>query len=139
MTTIARRPSGTPTYDAFRARLEPELSIDDLDTRARNAAAIVTRALADGDAALAVKAFKRMVERWEQREALRSAPEWLWKQRHETVSGMFESVEDSHPVAEAVTMQFYITLARVDGMDREEAEAYGWRQTRQWFRTEAGA
>lgn len=131
--TTGARPKGTPTYDAFLARLEPELSVSDLDTRARNAAGIVEKALAEGDDQLAVKAFDRLVLRWQQREDLTPAPDWLWRQRHETVSALFAALDDTHPIAEPVTMQFYVTLARASGEDREAAEAYGWQRTRIWL------
>jgi hypothetical protein len=73
----------TPPQDtAFRIRLEPEVTLEELEQRATRAWQYVQEAHAAGDAAKRDRALVRMTERWEQWMALRPqgfAARWLFK------------------------------------------------------------
>lgn len=78
---------------AFRARLEPALSLDDLHQRARKAFEVALgccdqegRIVRAGQRDLFDRACRRMVERWEQYDDLAAeygatAPGWLYQER----------------------------------------------------------
>lgn len=129
--TTAHRPS-SPAMEAFYARLEPELSAQDLDTRAANAAGIVLKAIAEGNEDLTSRAFARMVERWAQREDRLPAPAWMWDQRHQTVGDILNQCPDEWPVLEAAWTAWYTTMARAGGQDRETSDAYAYERVQNW-------
>ena len=118
----------------FRARLEPELTVDDLDTRAGKAAAVLGQAIGDGNDGLAGRALARLLERWAEREALIAAPVWLWGRRADGLEAVFSAIEDAHPLARRVTEAWYTTVCRASGEDADIAGAHAYRMTQAWFR-----
>ena len=118
----------------FRARLEPELTVSDLDTRAGKAAAVLAKAVGEGNDGLAGRALTRLLERWAEREALIAAPVWLWGRRADALEAVFSAIDDTHPSARAVTEAWYMTICRASGEDADTAGAHAYRMTQAWFR-----
>ncbi len=114
----------------FKARLDPEYTVSQLDERADSAARICVTAIKAGDAAKAELALTRLVSRWEKRDGLTPAPTWLWKARHMQIDAIGQVCENDDPLLDTVWWQFYRTLLRADGIGEPEAAAYALDRTR---------
>lgn len=119
------------TLADFKTRLgvtsEPD-QVADLDTRANVAAGIVLKALADGNTDLADRAFTRMAERWEQREALQPAPRQLWEHRYDQALAIFEAAPTGSPIEQTAHWQVYYTADRSAGRVHNLAVGYADRR-----------
>lgn len=124
---------------AFRARLEPELTAQDLDTRAGKALEICLASIAEDNEDRATRAFARMVQRWAERDALLPAPKWILRQRYDLVAEVLSEVpEEWAGLMEAVWTQFYITLVRLGGMSADAASDYAYGRVANMRALEAG-
>ena len=111
----------TTAETAFRARLEPEYSIDQFDQRADSAARICREAIAAGDADRAALAFTRLVSRWAKRDALAEPDSAVWRRRHGQVEAVVTALPDGAALLDDAWWQWYRTLRRVDGASDAEA------------------
>lgn len=114
----------TTAIDAFRARLEPEYSIEQLDQRADSAARICVAAVAAGDQERAELAFARLLSRWARRDTAQAPDGWRWRLRHEQAEDIITALPDGWPLIDDVWLQFYRTLRRVDGAGEIEAGGF---------------
>lgn len=122
MTTTKQKP-----IDAFYARLEPELTNADLERRSVNAVRLCLEALEKGDTALAVRAFDRLLERWDQRDQRQPAlARWMWVKRHAAVEAIEAAAPEGWGRLPALWHQYYCTMGRIDGMSAEAADDYAY-------------
>lgn len=121
----------TTQTQGFISRLEPEYTLEDLDQRAAKAAGVLASASAAGDWELAARACARITERWHERDALTTAPAWLWQRRALAIEAAIEASpvsawawsDDADDAMETVWSLWYYALMRGDGTAAGEAWA----------------
>lgn len=125
------------TSTTFRERLQPELEMDDLATRAKVAQGYALQAIADGDAERLTQAVARMTLRFEQYDALAPAG-WpmrdVYRDRHGLVWAILEALgEDGHDAMFNRLLEVaYQYAAESAGVDREAATTEAALSMRRW-------
>lgn len=109
---------------AFRARLEPEYSVEQLDQRADSAARICREAVANGDQVRSELALTRLLSRWQRRDGMQAADSWRWRRRHEQVDAIVTALPEDWLLLRDAWLQWYRTLRRVDGAGEIEAGGF---------------